>query len=62
MNPTSWTLSESYSAFGSVVFIGLVCVYTPKAHPRAEGYTKKSIVAQLDYVGGIMSIAGITLV
>lgn len=49
------------STYSGIVLVGLVCAYFPKAHPRAEGHTKRAILAQLDYVGGALSIIGVTL-
>ncbi|KEF63531.1 uncharacterized protein A1O9_01509 [Exophiala aquamarina CBS 119918] len=43
------------------VFIGLATTYFPKSHPRMEGFTKRKILARIDYIGAILSITGITI-
>ncbi|KAJ8107802.1 hypothetical protein OPT61_g8614 [Boeremia exigua] len=47
--------------YNGVVFIGLAATYFPKSHPRMEGFTKSMILKQIDYVGAVLSIVGITL-
>jgi MFS family permease len=47
--------------WNGIVFIGLATTYFPKSHPRMEGFTKRKILARIDYVGAILSITGITL-
>lgn len=47
--------------YNAVVLLGLLLTYFPKAHPRMEGFTKMTILKQIDYVGATLSIVGITI-
>jgi len=47
--------------WNSLVFIGLASTYFPKSHPRMDGFSKREIFSQIDYLGAILSIVGITL-
>lgn len=47
--------------YNGFVFLGIATTYFPKAHPRAEGFSKRKILAEIDYVGAVLSIVGITL-
>ena len=47
--------------YNAVVLIGLAATYFPKGHPRMEGMTKRHVAARIDYVGGALSIVGITI-
>jgi predicted MFS family arabinose efflux permease len=47
--------------YNAVVFVGLAATYFPKSHPRMEGFTKRMILQQIDYVGAVLSIVGITI-
>lgn len=33
----------------------------PKAHTRADGFSRRDILKKIDYVGGVLSIMGLTL-
>jgi hypothetical protein len=44
-----------------LVTIGLTLTYFPKAHPRTQGLSKSQIIRNIDYVGGVLSIVGVTL-
>ena len=54
-------LTPNRSMWNAVVFIGLAATYFPKAHPRAEGFSKRQILKDIDYVGALLSIVGITI-
>ncbi|KAH7142914.1 major facilitator superfamily domain-containing protein [Dactylonectria estremocensis] len=54
---TMW-LTLIWNAF---VLIGLAFTYFPKDHPRVEGVSNRDILRQIDYVGAVLSITGITL-
>ncbi|KAH6869408.1 major facilitator superfamily domain-containing protein [Thelonectria olida] len=43
------------------VFTGLGFTYFPKDHPRTQGISKREILKQIDYVGAVLSMTGITL-
>lgn len=47
--------------WNGVVFVGLATTYFPKSHPRMEGFTKRKILARIDYIGAALSITGITI-
>lgn len=47
--------------WNGVVFIGLVFCYFPQNHPRMEGFSRRRILRNLDYIGAVLSITGITL-
>lgn len=47
--------------WNGLTFIALAATYFPRMHPRMEGLTKRKIFSQIDYVGGILSIVGITI-
>jgi len=47
--------------WNGVVFVALAATYFPKSHPRMEGFSKRKILADIDYVGAILSITGITI-
>ncbi|CAK7200330.1 hypothetical protein SEUCBS139899_003021 [Sporothrix eucalyptigena] len=47
--------------YNGVVFLGLLFTYFPKAHPRMAGVTKRDILKQIDYVGAVLSIVGLTI-
>jgi MFS family permease len=58
----TWRWGQWISLFwNALVFIGLATTYFPKSHPRMEGFTKRKILARIDYVGAGLSIVGITL-
>jgi MFS family permease len=47
--------------WNALAFIGVSTTYFPKSHPRMEGFTKRKILAQIDYIGAVLSITGITI-
>jgi hypothetical protein len=47
--------------YNGVTTIGLAIFYHPHNHARAQGYSKKAILAKIDYIGGALSIVGLTL-
>jgi hypothetical protein len=47
--------------FNGIVGIGLLLTYFPQAHNRAKGFSRRAILARIDYVGGVLSITGLTL-
>ncbi|KIW37708.1 uncharacterized protein PV06_10339 [Exophiala oligosperma] len=44
-----------------IVTVGLIFTYFPKAHPRTQGQSKRQIIKDIDYIGGLLSITGLTL-
>jgi len=44
-----------------IVAVGLIFTYFPKAHPRTQGQSKRQIIRDIDYIGGVLSITGVTL-
>ena len=49
---------------GAWVFVGLlltVLFYHPPTRINSRGYTKKEIISQIDFVGGLLSISGTLL-
>jgi Fungal trichothecene efflux pump (TRI12) len=49
------------TALGGVVFFLVLFGYHPPPRPVAVDETKAEILARIDYIGGILSIAGIGL-
>lgn len=47
--------------YNGITGLGLTIFYHPHNHARAQGYSKKAILAKIDYVGGFLSIVGLTL-
>ncbi|KAK6393115.1 hypothetical protein LTR65_002806 [Meristemomyces frigidus] len=47
--------------YNGIVFVGLATTYFPKSHPRLEGLSKRKILGEIDYVGAVLSIVGITI-
>ncbi|KAF2021023.1 MFS general substrate transporter [Aaosphaeria arxii CBS 175.79] len=47
--------------YNVIIGLGLLCTYFPKAHPRGEGFSRKAILKKIDYLGGVLSITGLTL-
>ncbi|KAL1908635.1 hypothetical protein Sste5344_005459 [Sporothrix stenoceras] len=47
--------------YNGVVFVGLLFTYFPKAHPRMANVSKRDILKQIDYVGAVLSIVGLTI-
>jgi hypothetical protein len=47
--------------YNGVTAIGLAATYFPQAHVRAEGFTKAEIIKRIDFLGGFLSITGLTL-
>lgn len=47
--------------YNGIVGIGLALTYFPHNHTRAEGFSRAAILKRIDYVGGILSITGLTL-
>ncbi|KAF1352677.1 hypothetical protein EJ07DRAFT_168801 [Lizonia empirigonia] len=47
--------------YNGIVGIGLLLSYFPKAHTRADGFSRRDILKKIDYVGGVLSIMGLTL-
>jgi hypothetical protein len=54
-------LLTAISIYNAVIGIGLVFTYFPHNHTRAEGFSRRSILKRIDYVGGFLSITGLTL-
>lgn len=47
--------------YNGITGIGIVVFYHPHNHTRAEGFSYSTILAKIDYVGGALSISGLTL-
>lgn len=47
--------------YNGITTVGLAVFYHPHTHARAQGYSKKAVLAKIDYVGAILSIVGLTL-
>ncbi|KAI8935345.1 hypothetical protein NX059_007930 [Plenodomus lindquistii] len=47
--------------FNGIVGIGLAFSYFPHNHTRAEGFSRMAILKRIDYIGGILSVTGLTL-
>jgi hypothetical protein len=49
------------SIYNGTIGLGLLFTYFPHAHTRAEGFSRRSILKRIDFVGGAISITGLTL-
>ncbi|KAF2276912.1 MFS general substrate transporter [Westerdykella ornata] len=47
--------------YNGIVAIGLALTYFPHNHTRAEGFSRRAILKRIDYLGGVLSITGLTL-
>ncbi|KAF2110595.1 major facilitator superfamily domain-containing protein [Lophiotrema nucula] len=47
--------------YNGIIGIGLIFTYFPHNHTRAEGFSRRSILKRIDYIGGVLSITGLTL-
>jgi hypothetical protein len=47
--------------YNGIIGIGLLFSYFPINHTRAEGFSRAAILKKIDYIGGILSITGLTL-
>jgi hypothetical protein len=47
--------------FNGIVGLGLLITYFPKAHTRADGFSRRDVLKKIDYIGGFLSITGLTL-
>jgi hypothetical protein len=47
--------------YNGITGFGLAVTYFPIAHVRAEGLSTMAILKRIDYVGGVLSITGLTL-
>lgn len=47
--------------YNGVTAIGLAVTYFPHAHVRAEGFSRQEILKRIDFLGGALSIIGLTL-
>lgn len=41
--------------------MGLLIFYHPRKHTRAEGFSYREILTKIDWLGGFLSIVGLTL-
>ena len=55
------TLTLAPSAYNGVTAIGLLITYFPHAHVRAEGMSRSAVIKRIDFIGGFLSIGGLTL-
>jgi hypothetical protein len=47
--------------YNSIWFVGTLFFYFPKSHHRGDGATKLQMAKRIDYMGGALSIIGLTL-
>lgn len=47
--------------YNGIIFISLLFTYFPKSHPAGEGVSKRRLLGEIDYVGAVLSIVGITI-
>lgn len=47
--------------YNGIVGLGLLFTYFPHNHTRTEGFSRAAILKRIDFVGGILSITGLTL-
>ncbi|ORX96497.1 fungal trichothecene efflux pump [Clohesyomyces aquaticus] len=47
--------------YNAIVGLGLCFTYFPHHHVRVEGFSYRAILKRIDYIGGILSIMGLTL-
>lgn len=60
MQPSMIKLTNG-SIYNAISLVGVLLFYFPKSHLRGDGITKSEILARIDYVGGLLSIVGLTL-
>ena len=47
--------------FNGIVGIGLALTYFPQNQSRGDGFSRRAILKRIDYIGGVLSITGLTL-
>lgn len=47
--------------YNGLTFLGLLFCYFPLGHARAAGLSTMAVIKKIDYIGGILSIIGLTL-
>lgn len=48
--------------YNGIIGLGLLFTYFPQHNrTRAEGFSRRDILKKIDYVGGVLSITGLTL-
>lgn len=47
--------------YNGIIGTGLLFTYFPVMHSRADGFSRRAILKRIDYVGGFLSITGLTL-
>jgi len=47
--------------YNGITLLGLLLTYFPHAHLRTEGLSKMSVIRRIDFLGGLLSITGLTL-
>lgn len=47
--------------YNGIVGLGLLFTYFPHNHTRTEGFSRSAILKRIDYIGGVLSITGLTL-
>ena len=57
----AFQLTATASIYNGLTGVGLFVFYHPHNHTRAEGFSYRTILAKIDYLGGILSITGLTL-
>lgn len=59
--PPACSLLMCRRIYNAITVVGLLCFYHPHAHVRAEGLSWKEVVKRIDFLGGFLSIVGLTL-
>lgn len=47
--------------YNGIVGLGLAFTYFPHNHTRVEGFSRMAIIKRIDFIGGALSITGLTL-
>lgn len=56
-----WILTLNSRIYNGITLLGLAFFYFPQGHRRADGMTRWGVLKRIDYVGGVLSIIGLTL-
>lgn len=59
--PADRLLTVSSRIYNGITLLGLAFFYFPQGHRRADGMTRWGVLKRIDYVGGVLSIIGLTL-
>lgn len=58
--PVPILITES-SIYQGIAFVGVALLYFPSKHSRLVGLRRRDVIRDIDYVGGLLSLAGLTL-